>query len=50
MVERQVKPSLRADRDIIVKIILRAINSAMDKLKSLVIRTALLVVVTIKVS
>ena len=47
MVDSQVEPSLR---DIIVKVMLRAINFAIDKLKSLVIRPALLAVVTIKVS
>ena len=50
MVEHQVELSHRTDRDIIVKIMLRAINSAIDKLISLVIRPALLPVVTIKVS
>jgi len=34
MVDSQVEPSLRTDRDLVVKIVLRAINSAIDELKS----------------
>jgi hypothetical protein len=37
MVDSQVEPSLRTDRDLIVKIVLGAINSSIDKVKSLVI-------------
>ena len=34
MVDSQGEPSLRTDRDLIVKIVLGAINSAIDELKS----------------
>jgi hypothetical protein len=42
VVDSQIEPSLLADCDLLVKIVLGAINSAIDKLKSLVIPSPLL--------